>query len=181
MHVHRDYEPEDILAVFDRPDRARQAVRSLGLDERSMVVVPLEPGRYQLSDRRLAEEAHGAFRGAAIGVPLGALAGVGAAFALPGVGPFAAGALMLAGGLGGLVVGGLTGAITRIRWDRNPAAFVEVPEGSEYVLVIVHAPAAPSRRDARRLMLALERAGALGFLDPTAYYATHPGVSQALV
>jgi hypothetical protein len=183
MHVHSDYEPEDILAVFDRPDRARQAVRSLQSlvpDSRSVVAVPLEPGRYPLSDRRLAEEARGALRGAGFGTPLGIVAGLGAAAALPGVGPFVALAYALAGAVGGLIVGGLTGAIARTRWDRDAAEVIEVPEDAEYVLVIVHGSAAPGPRSARRLMLALERAGALGFLDPAAYYASHPTVASAV-
>jgi hypothetical protein len=82
----------------------------------------------------------------------------------------------VAGAIGGFVLGGLTGAIKRTRWDRDPAQFLMVPPGSDYMLVIVRASPAPARRETSRVLGILVRLGALGFLDPAAYYATHPHV-----
>jgi hypothetical protein len=91
--------------------------------------------------------------------------------AIPDVGLTALTALAVAGALGGFMVGGMTGAIKRTRWDRDPAGFLEVPPGSHYTLVIVSASPAPARRETARVMGILVRAGARAFLDPTAYYA----------
>jgi hypothetical protein len=184
MHVRPDYETEDILAVFSDPDKARPAVRRLREllgDPHRVVGVPLEPGRYQLADTSLQEVVHEARRTARIGIPLGALAGLGLAVAtIPGAGPLALAGMAFAGGIGGLVVGGLTGAIKRTRWDRDPAQFLLVAPGSDYLLVIVRASPAPARRETSRVLGTLVRSGAMAFLDPTVYYATHPQVEEAL-
>ena len=177
MHVRYDYETEDILAVFDNPEAAREAVRrvrqAIG-DPHRAIAVPLAPGRYQLADVSLQEVVHGAMHSATTSVPLGALAGIGlAAVAVPAAGPVALAGLGLAGAIGGLVVGAMTGAIKRTRWDRDPAQFLEVPPDSEYMLVIVEASPALGRRETSRVMGILTRAGAIGFLDATAYYASH--------
>jgi hypothetical protein len=178
MHVRPDYETEDVLAVFDDPETAREAARRvrgyLG-DPHRVVAVPLEPGRLQLADTSLREVVHGAIRAARMSVPLGALAGLGlGAIAIPGVGLAALAATALAGALGGFVVGGMTGAIKRTRWDRDPARFLDVPPGSNYMLVIARASPALARRKTSQVIGLLIHAGALAFLDPTAYYATHP-------
>jgi hypothetical protein len=178
MHVRPDYETEDILAVFDDPEAARDAARrvreDLGDPDR-VIGVPLEPGRYQLADASLQEVVHGAVRTARISVPVGALAGLGlGAAAIPGVGLAALAGVAAAGALGGFIVGGMAGAIQRTRWDRDPARFLEVPQGSRYMLVVVRASPAVGRRETSRVIRLLVRAGALGFLDPTAYYAAHP-------
>jgi hypothetical protein len=178
MHVRSDYETVDILAVFDDPEAARDAVRRLRAelgDPHRVVGVPLEPGRYQLADTSVQEVVHGAAQAARVSVPLGALAGLGlAAVAIPGAGLVALAGMAAAGALGGFVVGGMTGAIKRTRWDRDPAGFLDVPPGSNYVLVIVRASPALARRETSRVIGLLVRAGALAFLDPTAYYAAHP-------
>jgi hypothetical protein len=94
--------------------------------------------------------------------------------AIPGVGLAALAGLAVAGALGGFVVGGMTGAITRTRWDRDVAGFLIVPPGSNSVLVIARANPSPARRETGHVIGFLVRAGALALLDPTAYYATHP-------
>jgi hypothetical protein len=177
MHVRYDYETEDILAVFADPDTARKALRRvrhvLG-DPHRAVGVPLSPGRYQLADPSLPEVVHGAMQAAGVSIPLGALAGLGlAAAAVPAAGPMALAGLGLAGAIGGLVVGGMTGAIKRTGWDRDQAQFIEVPPDSQHMLVIVEASPAPARRETSRVVNILTRAGTIGFLDPTAYYAAH--------
>jgi hypothetical protein len=88
--------------------------------------------------------------------------------------------MALAGGIGGLVVGGLTGAIKRTRWDRDPAQFLVIAPGSEHMLVIVHASPAPAHRETSRALGILLRSGAVAVLDPTAYYASNPDVEEAL-
>jgi hypothetical protein len=180
MHVRPDYETEDILAVFDHPDTAREAVRRIReelRDPHRVVGVPLEPGSYQLADASLQGIVHSVVRTARVGVPLGVMAGLGlAALAIPGVGALALAGMAVAGAIGGLVVGGLTGAIKRMRWDRDPAQFLDVPPGSDYMLVIVRASPAPARRETSRVLGLLVRAGARAFLDPGVYYATHQRV-----
>ncbi|HEV7663792.1 MAG TPA: hypothetical protein VGQ62_09680 [Chloroflexota bacterium] len=184
MHVRPDGETEDILAVFSDPDKARRAVRRLREvlgDPHRVIGVPLESCRYQLADPSLQELVHAALRTARVGIPLGAFAGVGLAVAaIPGVGPLALAGTAFAGGIGGLVVGGLTGVIKQTRWDADPAQFLVVPPGSEEMLVIVRASSAPARRETSRVLGTLVRSGAIAFLDPTAYYATHPQVDEAL-
>jgi hypothetical protein len=98
-------------------------------------------------------------RAARASVPLGGLAGLGlSTVAIPDVGLTALTALAVAGALGGFMVGGMTGAIKRTRWDRDPAGFLEVPPGSHYTLVIVSASPAPARRETARVMGILVRA-----------------------
>src|SRR5438093_11289498 len=80
MHVRTDYETEDILAVFDDPERARAVIPGLRAelgDPHRVVAVPLPAGRYQLADTSLQEVVHDAMRAAGLSVPLGALAGLG--------------------------------------------------------------------------------------------------------
>jgi hypothetical protein len=127
MHVQPDYETEDILAVFDNPGRAREAVRRLREelgDPHKVVGVPLKPGRYQAADFAAVQVVRGAAHGVVAGLPIGALAGLGLASAVPGVGPFVLLGMAAAGAFGGLVLGGFTGAITRTRWGRLPAEVV---------------------------------------------------------
>jgi hypothetical protein len=175
MHVSADYETEDILAVFDDPEKARLVIRQLRAelgDPHRVIGVPLQPGRHQLADTSLQEVVHGAVRAARISVPLGALAGAGlGAIAVPGVGLAALAGIALAGAVGGFIVGGMTGAIKHTRWDRDPAQFLDVPPGANYTVVIVRAGPALARRETARAIGVLVRAGALAFLDPTAYHA----------
>jgi hypothetical protein len=178
MHPQLDYEMEDILAVFDNPDAAREAVRrarEIVGDPHRVMAVPLPRGRYQVADLSVQEIVHGAMRTARKSVPLGTLAGLGmAALALPGAGAVAMAGMALAGAVGGLVVGGMTGAIARSRWDPNPADVLTVPPDSQAMLVIVRASPAPARKETSRVLSVLARAGAVAFLDPAAYYANHP-------
>jgi hypothetical protein len=79
VHVRPDYETEDILAVFDDPDTAREALRrvraALG-DPHRVTAVPLALGRYQLADTSLQEVVHGAMRSARLSVPVGGAVGL---------------------------------------------------------------------------------------------------------
>jgi hypothetical protein len=175
VRVRYDYETEDVLAVFPNPDTAREALRRVRqalADPHRAIAVPLSPGRCQLADVSLQEVVHGAMQTARLSVPLGALVGLGlAAAAVPGAGTLVLAGLGLAGAIGGFVVGGMTGAINHTRWDRDPAQFLEVPPDSQYMLVIVEASPAPARRETSKVVGILTRAGAIGFLDPAAYYA----------
>jgi hypothetical protein len=186
MDVRNDYETQDILAVFDSREAADEAVqrviRVIG-DRHRVKEMPLAPGRYQLADISLQEVVHGAVRAVTRSVPLGALAGAGLAVAaVPGVGPLVLAAMAFAGAIGGFVVGSMTGAIASTRWDRDPAPFIDVPPSSHYRLVIVEASPAPAWRETSKVLRILARGGAIGFLDPTAYYAEHePDAAKAVV
>jgi hypothetical protein len=149
MHVRSGYETEHILAVFDDPEVVRNAARRLReylRDPGRVVVIPLEPGRYQLADTSLQTVVHGAIRAARISVSLGVLVGLGLVglAALAGIGA--------AGALGGFVIGGMTGAIKHTQWNPDTARFLTVPPGSNYMLLIARASPAPSRRETSRII-----------------------------
>ena len=170
MHVHPDYETVDILAVFPRPelaDAAARRVREMVSDTDSVLTRPLPAGRYALADTSVADVA----RGAGAGVPIGAVVGLGVGAALTGAGPVTMAGLALAGMVGGLVIGGMSGAIARTRWNRDPADGLDVSRDGEYTLLHVHASPALGRREAQRVMRELMDTGAIAFLDPTAYFA----------
>ena len=91
-----------------------------------------------------------------------------------GLGPFALVGATAAGALAGLAAGGLRG-IASTYWTDTGQEFLDVPPHSEYVLVVVPAGATADRRHHARAMRTLLRAGALAFLEPTAYPAATVG------
>jgi len=177
MRPDPDDRSDPILAVFDSPERARRAVRRLSqvvADAARVEALPLAPGRYKLADISRAQEVYAAVRGAAVGAPLGGLVGLALGATLVGVASFPALGATAAGALAGLAVGGFRG-IARTYWTDNGHEFLDVPPYNEYVLVAVPAGAIADRRQRARAMRALLRAGALGFLEPSAYPAATVG------
>lgn len=159
-----------ILAVFDRPERARVAYRRLSefVDPSHLEAVPLSPGHYPLADINRALEARSAIRGASAGAALGALVGLLVA-ALPGPGLFPALGWAAAGALGGVITGGLR-SLGRVRWDDEGRTVFEVPENRGYTLLIVK-PGVPSDQGCRqRIVRTLVRNGALAFVEPAAAF-----------
>jgi hypothetical protein len=169
MEIQSDYESELILAVFPALEDAQrgllrmaeQHVRADGARQ-----LPLLPGRYDLADGTLGEEVSAVVRGAEIGVPAGAVLGLGAAATLLGGSTLEVMAGLAAGGafVGG-VIGALEGAVLRARFDDDAAGVHEVRAGSSEVLLVVHLASADG--SAARARRALNAAGALAFLDST--------------
>jgi hypothetical protein len=87
------------------------------------------------------------------------------------VGPFAALGAIAAGALTRLGLGSTSGALRRIRWGEHGLAVLDVPPGAEYTLLIASSSAIADRK---RLVQLLADEGAQAFIEPTAYFATHP-------
>ena len=166
----------NVLASYDSPEEARDALEALGragidadktsLAGREALVVASDPDT-RLRDLEVpAEIVKQAATGGMVGSVLGALAGA-AAFVIPGIGPgigtgiFAA---MFAGGIGGGAVGGMVGGIGSMSLGESwELTFADRLQGGK-VLVAVHAESADEAREAARV---LEKEGAEGveYLD----------------
>src|SRR5688572_24475479 len=137
METQLDYETEPILAAFETPEQAHDAIQGLraaGIPDGNVVQVRLLPGRYQAEDQSLHEEGDGVRRGAVLGAPIGAAVGLGLAAVLPsGAGPFVVAGLAGMGALDGAILGGFVGAIARAHFDDDVAGTIEVPENSPMV------------------------------------------------
>jgi hypothetical protein len=168
MLANADHPPDALLAVFETPDQARRAVRRLSQivdDPRSIDALPLPPGQYELAAVNSALEAYAALRGAALGAPLGAIAGLGLAMVLLGATPFPVIGGTAAGALAGLLVGGRR-AVARSRWTDTGCGVLDVSATSGYVLVTVPARTLADSRARARAIRALGRSGAIAFLEP---------------
>jgi hypothetical protein len=157
---------DPVLAVFERPEKARPAVRLLSelvADPGSISVAPLSPGRYKLADINRAAEARAALRGAVLGAPIGAVVGLALAAALGGVGPFAVVGGTASGALAGFVYGGLR-ALARTRWRDTGFGVLEAAPGTSYTLVIVPPSATRDDHERAQAIRTLERYGAIAFL-----------------
>ena len=181
MEVQSDYETELILAVFATLEVAQNALRRMlaqriHADDAHHVVLP--PGRYDLADNTLGEEMSALMRGAEIGVPAGAVIGLGAAASLLGGSPEALAGLAAGGAFVGGVLGALEGAVLRARFDDDVAAVHEVPEGIPQTLLVLHTVGSDgTTARARRF---LTSAGALAFLDASTLQISPDGHSLAV-
>ncbi len=166
MKTQTDYETDPTLAIFDNPERAEEARRrlqALGISDQVIRQAPLAPGRYQCVDPSFGEEVSGILRGAEVGLPAGAVLGVGMAASLGGAGLEVFAGLAGAGAVIGAVVGSLEGAAIRAHYDDDVAQWIEVSDGGSTVLLVV---GTHSDGTTGRTRQALRRAGALAFLDP---------------
>jgi hypothetical protein len=167
MEIQSDYESELILAVFRTLEDAHRGVTRLAeqhVHTDGARQLPLQPGRYDLADGTLGEEISAVVRGAEIGVPAGAVLGLGAAATLlGGSSPEVMAGLAAGGAFVGGVLGALEGAVLRARFDDDVAAVHEVRHGSSEVLLILHLVSADGL--AARARRALNAAGAVAYLD----------------
>ena len=170
MLVQSDYETDLTLAVFRSSEDAAEALRRLtaaGVHVDASAQKPLSPGRYEVCDTSMNEEVGGALRGAEIGVPAGAVVGLGVAATMLGATPEVMAGMAGAGAIAGGVIGAFNGAVLRTHWDDDVAAVHEVPdEDPETLLQITTTAADGSTGHARRILAA---AGAIAFLDPSTF------------
>jgi len=169
MAQHAPPRQEVIPAVFGTREQAEAAIAELrerGFTDDDIGIAVPQPGKYALpAEEELQETWKGFVKGAAIGVPIGALAGFGlASLVVPGWGVIGlGGALLFAlrdGALWGAALGGGFGLYSKIRWNPEEDRWCEIPLGGDDILVVVRA----GRRfdEARGI---LERHGARCFLD----------------
>ncbi len=160
--------PDLLPAVFDSKERAEKAIAALqreGYTEEEIGVALIESGHYRVLDEEAHEVLSGLSKGAAIGVPAGAISGIALLTVLiPGMGSITASTAILAltkGAWWGAVVGGWTGLMTKMRWDYDEDRWVDIPLNSGDVLVVVH-----PKGDYDQVHKILNTNGALWFLDP---------------
>jgi hypothetical protein len=171
--------PEDILdlvtppilpAVFESRAQAEAAIADLkahGLDEDQLgiAMLDIEPGDYRLLDEEERNELFGLIRGAEVGAPVGALAGIAlAAFAIPGIGTVISGGGLAVAGVSaywGALCGAWAGLLRKTHYNADEERWVEIPMQSDDVLVVIK----PDHHyeEIHRILLAN---GARYFLDP---------------
>ena len=169
METQHEYETDPVLAIFRSSGEARagvQALHAMGIPAQATASMACVAGRYQAEDFSLREEGDGLWKGAALGVPVGALFGIALAVSVPNPGVGVVAGLAVAGAAGCGILGGLVGAIARARFDDDEAEFIEIPDGDGSELVIAF-----SRRP-QRVREVLRRSGASGFLDSTTPHAS---------
>ena len=127
------------LVPQDRLEHLRRALTIAGVGEEHLEVRPAPPGRYELHDETLHQDAAGARHGLVIGTVVGALLGLAVGLLVPQV----TGALAIAtassavAGFGALVgaMAGLQGADSN---DGDPMRHREVTADAPFALVTVH-------------------------------------------
>jgi hypothetical protein len=156
-----------IAAVFENKEQAEATIadlRDLGLTDDDLGLVVPEPGRYKLEDHESEEIGRGIIRGAAIGVPIGGLAGLTlAAVGVPGIGVLGLSGLafsLLQGGFWGAFVGSFGGLVARVMAGAEEEHWCEIPVGGSEILLIARAGA--SFAEAHQV---IHRHGARCFLE----------------
>lgn len=152
------YQPDVVYGLVradEELDRTLRDLRDHGVHATEIEVVEPTPGRYELADEYLHEEAVAARDGAALGAPIGlGLAGVVALILATATD---AGAVELAVlGLAGLGFGGMVGAMygmqRRPHLDDDPIRYAELDDPTSWRLVGVHC--LHWRNRAHRILLA---------------------------
>ena len=160
--------PGMLPAVFDSRERAEAAIAELqreGYGDEEIGVALIEHGHYRVLDEEAHEVLDGLSKGAAIGVPAGAISGIALLTVLiPGMGSITASSAILAltkGAWWGAVIGGWTGLMTKMRWDYDEDRWVDIPLNSGDVLVVVR-----PKHHYDLVHRIMQENGALWFLDP---------------
>lgn len=170
MEIQSEFETDLILAAFRTPGAAAAAMdRLVAADVRpdALRQATLAPGRYILSDTSAAEEVSGAVRGVEVGLPVGAVAGLGYAASVLGGSPELMATMAGAGAFAGGVLGAIEGAILRTRYDDDVNRTYDVAEGQPGALLILHTSGIDgTTTHAHRI---LTEAGAVAFLDPSTF------------
>lgn len=166
MRTQQDYETDPTLAVFESAANARiaaEALRASHIVIDAVSQVPLAPGRYQVADGSFGGVVKGIVRGAELGFPAGAVLGAGVAASFGGGAPELIAGLAGAGALVGTLVGSLEGAAVADPYDDDQAEWIELPDASTAVLLIIETRSDGTTGRARQILRA---AGAHAFLDP---------------
>lgn len=170
MEIQSDYETDVTMAVFRTSDAVEGALRRLaesGVKLYDARRIELGPGRYDVADTSIADEVGGAVRGAEIGLPAGAVVGLGVAASLFGSSPDMIAGIAGAGALAGGMLGAFEGAVLRTHFDDDAAAAYRVPDADPEFVLVLHTTAADG--STARAHRALAAAGATAFLDPSAF------------
>lgn len=158
-------EATDVYGLLpeDRLGRVQDRLARRGLGPPLVEAQPAPPGRYQLHDEMLHEDATAARHGAVAGLVIGALLGLAVAFALPQLTATSTiiGTVAAFAGLGGLV-GGVVGLQRAEPGGSDPVAYRDVAGDDHLVLVQVHDE--HWHNTAHRI---LERQGAVFVQEPT--------------
>jgi hypothetical protein len=167
VRIQTDYETELTLAVFASPVQAEEAVlalRSAAVPDEAIQLTALGSGTYQCVDPFLGEEFSGVLSGAGFGAPIGAALAVGVAMPLAATWDVVAW-LAVAGFGAGALVGSIIGSAVGAHYDDDIAQEIYISPDSLAVIVVTET----SNYHTRRARVALSRAGAIGFLDPSLY------------
>ncbi len=158
-------EATDVYGLLpeDRLESVQETLARRGLGPPLVEAQPAAPGRYQLHDEMLHEDASAARRGAAAGLVVGAVLGLAVALALPQLTATSTivGVIAAFAGLGGLV-GGVVGLQRVESGGSDPVAYRDVAGDEHLVLVQVHDEHWHNK--AHRIM---ERHGAVFVQGPT--------------
>ncbi len=165
MQIQIDYETETTVAAFRTSSMAEQAAAQLRAAHIGVSLISLPRGRYQLADASLGAEVTGVLRGACIGAPIGALAGVVLAISRVGWAPAVVVGLAVAVALAGALVGGLIGSAAGARFDDDMAESLVVQGRGAAVGVVAHTNLLDG--STARAYTILRQAGAIVFLDAT--------------
>lgn len=126
------------LVAEDRADHLRQALELGGVDDADIEIRPAPPGRYELLDETLHQDAAGARHGLVAGAVVGALLGLVIGLLLDqveGAGEIAVTVSAVAGF--GALVGAMTGLQRADSLDADPVRHREVTTDDAMVLVAV--------------------------------------------
>lgn len=158
--------PRVVPGVFKSREEAEAAVRALrelGLTDDMIGIAVPDPGRYMVHEDREREEAEAITKGIAAGAPLGTLAGLAISALLLPTGAIGLGGLLV-GGVGGALWGTFFGAFNgftaKVRLDDYEDRWCEIPlQGGDILVVARAGDLAPKVREV------MERHGARCFLD----------------
>jgi hypothetical protein len=159
----------------EQAEAAIADLRRLGLRDDDIGLALPEPGRYLVPDTDTADTVTRMETGAAIGTPLGTIAGIGIMAALSAAaGPIGLGGLLLVGAVGGSLWGAFFGTfggvLAKVRWNIAEDRWCEIPLGGADILVV--ARAGGEDEAVRRSM---QHHGARCFLDQATPAATAGG------
>lgn len=127
------------LVPEEQSEHLQQALAIQGVDPEDIEVRSAPPGRYELHDETLHQDAVGARAGAGVGSGVGALLGLVVGLLVPAItGTLAVATTIFAVAGFGALVGGMTGLQRADSNDGDPVSYREVTEEDPFVLVAVH-------------------------------------------
>lgn len=134
----------DVTVVYglvpqDQVEHLRRALAVAGVSDDDLEVRPAAPGRYELHDESLHQDAAGARHGLLAGTLIGALLGLAIGLLVPqitGMLAIVTTASAMAGF--GAIVGAMTGLQRADSNDADPVSYREVTADAPFALVAVH-------------------------------------------
>lgn len=127
------------LVPEEQSEHLQQALAIQGVDPEDIEVRSAPPGRYELHDESLHQDAAGARSGAVVGGVAGALLGLVVGLLVPAITGTLAVVITIVTLAGfGALVGGMTGLQRADSNDADPITYREVTDEDPFVLVAVH-------------------------------------------